>query len=177
MTDPPPSGARLAAGKVSAGSKRSAADSAREARRTRCRRWLFCLVAVLLPPAALLIAEATCRLAGFGGYPPIIIDVGDDGTRHWYSSHRPGTDTFFYRQRSLTGGMRLIHFTTPKPPNTVRIVLLGGSALQGYPHPLPLTNGSFLKAMLQDVWEGEREYPWRADPATPPGTSSSPPPR
>jgi tetratricopeptide (TPR) repeat protein len=85
------------------------------------------------------------------------LDVGDDGARRWYSTHRPGTDTFFSEAGSLTGGMRVMHFTTPKPPNTVRIALLGGSAVQGFPQPLPLTNGSFLQAMLEDLWSGKRE--------------------
>jgi hypothetical protein len=48
--------------------------------------------------------------------------------------------------------MRVLHFITPKPPDTVRIVLLGGSAAQGFPQPLPLTNGSFLQAMLRQIW-------------------------
>lgn len=121
------------------------------------KKLAFRIGSVLLPIAALCLVEICCRIAGFGGYPPVISDVGDDGARHWYSTHRLGTDTFFDAAGSLTGGMRVMHFTTPKPPNTVRIALLGGSAVQGFPQPLPLTNGSFLQAMLEDLWSGNRE--------------------
>ena len=53
--------------------------------------------------------------------------------------------------------MREIQFATPAPPGTVRVVFLGESAIQGFPQPLPLTNGSFLEAMLRDAWQGERD--------------------
>ncbi|MFQ5424925.1 MAG: hypothetical protein ACE5F9_13225, partial [Phycisphaerae bacterium] len=119
-------------------------------------RWIFRILAVMLPLLAVAAAESICRYWGFGGYPPVILDVGAEGSQHWYSTHRPGVDSFFYTQLSHTGGMREVHFTTPKPPHTVRILLLGGSAMQGYPQPLPLTNGAFLKAMLDDVWDDTR---------------------
>lgn len=53
--------------------------------------------------------------------------------------------------------MRDLHFTTPKAPGTVRIFLLGESAIQGFPQPVPLTDGSFLESMLRDAWRGERQ--------------------
>jgi tetratricopeptide (TPR) repeat protein len=124
--------------------------------RTRFKELVFSVAAVLLPFVGLGVAELVCRHFGYGGYSPVIVDVGDDGSRHWYSTHRPGTDTFFDTRLSLTGGMREVHFTTPKPPNTVRIAILGGSAAQGFPQPLPLTNGSFLAAMLREAWGGAR---------------------
>lgn len=125
-------------------------------RNSRRRRWAFRIFFLLLPVLVLGGAELICRLAGRGGYPPVIRHVGSDGSREWYSTYRPGVDSFFYTNLSHTGGMRTINFVTPKPANTVRILMLGGSAMQGYPHPLPLTNGSFLEAMLTDAWGDER---------------------
>jgi tetratricopeptide (TPR) repeat protein len=116
----------------------------------------FGTAAVLLPFVLLALVEGAMRLAGLGGYPPILLDVGSDGGRHWYATHRPGTDTFFDPRSRLTGGMRELHFVTPKPEGTVRIVLLGGSAAQGFPQLLPLTDGELLAAMLRDVWAGRR---------------------
>ena len=107
---------------------------------------------------ALVLAEVACRLAGFGGYPPVVARVGDEGGRAWYSTIRRGTDVFFSTSRDAPGGgMREIQFATPAPPGTVRIVFLGESAIQGFPQPLPLTNGAFLEAMLRDAWQGERD--------------------
>ncbi len=114
------------------------------------------LVLVVAPIAALAIAEWVCRARGFGGYPPVIERVGPDGGREWYATNRRGIDTYFYAQQSSSGGMREVEFTTPKPDNTVRIIFLGESAIQGFPQQLPLTNGSFLEAMLSDLWRGER---------------------
>jgi hypothetical protein len=51
--------------------------------------------------------------------------------------------------------MREIQFVSLAPTGTVRIALIGESAMQGFPQPLPLTNGAFLEAMLQDVWGQE----------------------
>ena len=109
----------------------------------------------ILPFAVLGLGELACRWGGFGGYPAIIQRVGEDDGRTWYDTSRRGTDTFFGRAVQ-GGGMREIHFTSPKPPATTRIAFLGESAMQGFPQPLPLTNGSFLEAMLRDVWGDER---------------------
>lgn len=125
-------------------------------RRRKRLTWFLRLFFLAFPFAILGIAEAVLRSQGFGGYPPAIRYVGSDGKRQWYSTYRPGVDTYFYQQLSLTGGMRTFGFTTPKPANTVRIALLGESAMQGYPQPLPLTNGSFLQTMLRDLWPDRR---------------------
>ncbi|MCG3125316.1 MAG: hypothetical protein CHACPFDD_00134 [Phycisphaerae bacterium] len=123
---------------------------------SRRRRWLFRAVCAALPVVALVAAEGLCRWAGYGGYPPAILRVGSDGTRTWYTTHRPGVDTYFHQRLSLTGGVRAFTFRTPKPPQTFRVFMFGGSAMQGYPQPLNLTNGAFLEAMLSDAWSGER---------------------
>lgn len=134
----------------------SAAEPPAGPRISRRRRRLFAAILFLLPFALLLGVEGICRWRGFGGYPPVILHVGRIGDRDWYSTYRPGVDSFFYTRLSHTGGMRELHFTDPKPAGTVRIALFGGSAMQGYPQPLPLTNGAFLEAMLNDVWGGRR---------------------
>ncbi|MFN8178662.1 MAG: tetratricopeptide repeat protein [bacterium] len=124
---------------------------------SRGRRLAFHVAALLLPVVALGLAEVACRLSGFGGYPPVVARIGDEGDRTWYSTIRRGTDVFFSTSRDAPGGgMREIQFVSPKPPGTVRIVLLGESAIQGFPQPLPLTDGSFLEAMLRDAWQDER---------------------
>ncbi len=124
---------------------------------SRRRRLAFHITALLLPFAVFGLGEAVCRLCGFGVYPHVLQRVATDGNRVWYGTNRQGTDTFFDIRRSVGGGMRELQFITPKPPNTVRIVLLGESAIQGFPQPLPLTNGSFLEAMLRDLWGGKRQ--------------------
>lgn len=123
---------------------------------SRRRRRVFAAIAACLPILLLLGAEGVSRLCGFGGYPPVVRLVGSDGPTNWYTTFRPGVDSFFYTQRSQTGGMREWHFITPKPPGTVRILFLGGSAMQGWPQPRPLANDAFLEAMLTELWNDGR---------------------
>lgn len=118
---------------------------------SRRRRWFFRTLCVALPLLLLASAEGLCRWAGFGGYPPAILKVGDDGSRTWFTTHRPGVDTYFHQRLSLTGGMRAFSFFTPKRAGTFRVFMFGGSAMQGYPQPLNLTNGAFLEALLNDA--------------------------
>jgi tetratricopeptide (TPR) repeat protein len=125
-------------------------------RPSRIRSLVFHALAVLLPFLLLAFVELGLRLAGFGGYPPILASAGADGPYEWIATSRAGTNTFFQSGSALTGGMREVQFTRPKQPNTVRIVIVGGSAAQGFPQPLPVTNGSFLAAMLHDAWAGSR---------------------
>jgi hypothetical protein len=116
----------------------------------------FRVICVSFPILLLVLAELISRWSGYGGYPPVVKHVGEFQSRDWYSTYRPGVDSFFNTKLSHTGGMREWHFTTPKPKNSVRIVMLGGSAMQGWPQELGLTNGAFLKAMLQDVWGADK---------------------
>lgn len=136
--------------------RRSATAAADIASLSRSKRAVFALIAGLIPFAVAGLAEIACRRAGFGGYPPVIARLAADGERTWYGTNRAGTDSFFDAHRAAGGGMREIQFATPKPPQTVRIVFLGESAIQGFPQPLSLTNGSFLEAMLDDAWDDDR---------------------
>jgi len=106
------------------------------------RERAFRLAAWLLPFLLLFAAEIVCRLCGFGGYPAIIRRYGSDGRADWYGPDAAGVNSFFIRQLPHAGGMRGFAFVTPKPPGTVRIALVGESAMLGYPQELPLTDGS-----------------------------------
>ena len=117
---------------------------------------MFHAIVLLLPFAVLGLGELACRAGGGGGYPPVLPRVGEDGGRTWYATSRRATNKYFHGGNSLTGGMRELQFRTPKRPGSVRIMFLGESAIQGFPQPLPITNGAFLEAMLRDAWHGER---------------------
>jgi tetratricopeptide (TPR) repeat protein len=47
-------------------------------------------------------------------------------------------------------------FVDPKPTNTIRVMLVGESAIQGYPQPRHLCSSAFLQLMLQDAWPEHR---------------------
>jgi hypothetical protein len=128
----------------------------RDAGLSRGKQLVFRLIALVLPLALLGLGELACRLGGYGGYPPLIRRVAEDGDHAWFGTNRAGTNSYFKGRQAQGGGMRELQFRTPKIPGTVRILFLGESAIQGFPQPLPLTNGSFLEAMLHDAWDGAR---------------------
>lgn len=62
-----------------------------------------------------------------------------------------------YARRFFSGvdvdGMRMTPrpFVEPRHTNSLRVVIVGGSTVQGYPHPRRLTSSSYLQSMLGDA--------------------------
>jgi len=123
---------------------------------SRGRRWLFRFAALLLPVLLFAILEGALRLAGYGGHPPILAELGEVDGRRYIGTHPAGIGPFFSASPDRPGSMDRQVFTMPKDAGTVRIVIVGGSAAQGYPQPRPLKLSAFLAAMLQDVWPGKK---------------------
>ena len=113
---------------------------------------MFGLIALLLPFAALLIGETALRLSGFGGYPPIIRLVGPVESGTLAITDPAGAATYFFANRDRPGYNEQHSFLVPKPLNTVRIFLVGESAIKGFPQPRNLACSAFLEQMLQDAW-------------------------
>ncbi|MCC7263787.1 MAG: hypothetical protein IT369_14830 [Candidatus Latescibacteria bacterium] len=62
---------------------------------------------------------------------------------------------FFARyqdQLIASGRMTPRPFVEPALPRPYRLVFVGDSTVQGYPHPRRLAAAAFLEAMLQDIW-------------------------
>jgi tetratricopeptide (TPR) repeat protein len=114
---------------------------------SRRRLWLFRLVAVLLAPLLLSLLEIGLRLGDYG-YP----------THFYVPSGRAGIDVANYRF-----GWRFFppaiarspepHLLSAKPPGTIRIFVLGGSAAQGVPNPR-FSFGRILEVMLRERYPG-----------------------
>ncbi|MFN7020846.1 MAG: hypothetical protein ACK4WH_05910 [Phycisphaerales bacterium] len=119
------------------------------------RRRLFIAASLLFPLVLLLLIEAALRLAGFGGYPPTFRRVGRlaDGSTLVIADN-PGPASYFFANRSRPGTLHQSALVMPKPEGTFRVVLAGESAMKGFPQPRALSAGSFLEAMLGDVWPG-----------------------
>src|SRR5262245_23057806 len=127
------------------------------ARLSARRRVAFRIVAASIPVLLLVGAEGALRLGGYGGRAPLIQRIGREGDLDWFATNRAGAAAYFSRSVGGSGGMRNFAFAMPKPAAVVRIGLFGDSAMQAYPQPLPLTNGSFLKAMLEEAWGDGRQ--------------------
>lgn len=63
-----------------------------------------------------------------------------------------GAASWFFATPTRAGGSEQYAFLDPKPAGTVRIFLVGGSVIEGYPQPRHLASSAFLQAMLEDTW-------------------------
>lgn len=141
--------------------RRSKQRNAAEAAPTRtplppAKRRLFIALALVLPLAGLLAVEAVARVCGFGGYPPVIKIIGDWHGAQLATTYVPGAASYFDLSKSTPGTMGQYTFLHPKPAGTLRVMLAGASAMQGYPQPTAFASSAFLKEMLRDLWPDRR---------------------
>jgi len=119
---------------------------------SRRKRVLFAFIAVLLPIIGLACLEGITRLAGYGGYAPTFTVAGQSPHGAVVITDKSGPATFFYVNRDRPGSIDENAFLSPKPPDTVRVILSGESAMKGFPEPRGFSSGVILEQMLQDFW-------------------------
>jgi len=122
---------------------------------TSGKRFAFIIAAIALPVIVLIVLEISLRLlTDLGGYPPLLKHVIDTEKGSLYVVDQQRARSYFFANRDRPGYNSQYSFYLPKPTNTVRILLAGESAIQGYPQSRHLIASSFLKEMLTDVWPG-----------------------
>lgn len=136
----------------------AANPSASPTRPTGAKRLAFILIALSLPVLLVLIAEGSLRLAGFGGYPPVLRPIGPlpqvPGNTAPPGSILHVTDnaalrTWFFNNPYQPGSLNDASMVMPKPPGTLRVIAVGESAMRGFPQPRGLGSTHFLEAMLR----------------------------
>ena len=125
------------------------------------RVWFLRLAALGVGVALVVGAEGLLRLVpGLGPSPLVVTLVEDEATgESLHATSRFYAQRFFaqYKGRLAAAGQMGEHFfVEPAPANRYRIVFVGASTVQGFPHPRRLAAASFLQAMLADAWP-ERE--------------------
>lgn len=121
------------------------------------RRRLFAAITISLPLLVLAVAEVTLRYFGWGGYPPFFREVGELSSGEQVCLVEPAASKpYFFANPTRPGYAEQSNFLMPKPADTVRIFIVGESAAKGYPQPRNLSMGTFLKAMLSDVWPDKK---------------------
>jgi tetratricopeptide (TPR) repeat protein len=118
---------------------------------SRRKRILFRTIALLLSVALLLLIELALRLCGLGGYAPFFHKVGPVPGGTLVVTDQAGANSWFFNSGEA-GDTTQYAFLDPKPTNTFRVFIVGGSAANGWPHPRNLASSAFLQAMLQDAW-------------------------
>ena len=116
------------------------------------KKRIFRLLCLALPLLLLLGAEWACRLAGFGGYPPVFRRIGDTPKGALYITDTTGPAAYFPFLADHISPNDQYAFFMPKPTNTVRVMIAGESAAKGFPQSRAFASSAFLQAMLQDVW-------------------------
>jgi len=119
---------------------------------SRKKRFTFGLIASLFPILVLGLAELSLRFFGFGGYSPMFRTLGPVPGGNLVMAAQGGAASWFFANPGRAGTSEQYTFIDPKPTNTIRIMLLGESAMQGYPEPRHLSSSAFLQEMLQDAW-------------------------
>jgi len=114
--------------------------------------WAFRLLALSLPLVIFAVAELSLRQFGFGGNPQMMRKVGQVEGGDLVVAEQGGAVSWFFASQHLMGSTEQQTFLDPKPTNTFRIILVGESAVQGYPQPRHLASSAFLQQMLQDLW-------------------------
>lgn len=133
--------------------KSSHKASSRPAKLPLRKRLLFSGIALLLPLALLAVIEIGLRFAGYGGYPPTFKQLAtyDNGDR-LIASNAESSQAYFFRNRDLPGTLTEAAFRSPKPADTIRVFMVGGSAIKGYPQLAAFAPSAFLEEMLSDAW-------------------------
>ena len=116
------------------------------------KRFVFTIVLVLLPFLLLGSLEGVLRLLGWGGFRPMFHPAGPVEGGTLTVADQGGADSWFFANPDRPGYNEQYTFVEPKPANTVRVFLVGESAIQGYPQPRNLGSSAFLQEMLQDAW-------------------------
>ena len=125
------------------------------------RVWLFRLATLVVGAALVVGVEGLLWLVpGLGPSPLVVTLVEDEATgESLHATSRFYAQRFFaqYKGRLAAVGQMGEHFfVEPAPVNRYRVVFVGASTVQGFPHPRRLAAASFLQAMLVDAWP-ERE--------------------
>ena len=125
------------------------------------RIWFLRLATVAVGVALVVMAEGLLRLVPGLGPSPLVVTLAEDEAtgESLRATSRFYAQRFFaqYKGRLAAAGQMGEHFfVEPAPVNRYRVVFVGASTVQGFPHPRRLAAASFLQAMLADAWP-ERE--------------------
>ena len=118
------------------------------------KRNVFVLICVLSPLVLLIVLEIVLRFFSLGGYEPVLKEIEQTPRGKLVATDQAGVDGFFFANPDLPGAINHNFFHYPRPTNTVRIALMGGSAIKGYPQSINFCASAFLHEMLEDCWPG-----------------------
>jgi lysophospholipase L1-like esterase len=115
-------------------------------------RWGGRLLAIAFGVAMVGVVEFALRQFPTLQMPPFTVELAQvDGLT--LRSINPDYARRFFSGVDVPGMRMTPHpYVDPLARSSLRVVVAGGSTIQGYPHPRRLTTPAYLQAMLEDVW-------------------------
>ena len=112
------------------------------------RRYLFTLIALLLPIVLLLLIEVALRLGGVAAPAPLFIDEPKNPD---YRLANPNVILRYFSNTEQAPGIQIetSFFLKEKPANGLRIVVQGGSTAAGFPYGLGASPAGMLERRLK----------------------------
>ena len=118
------------------------------------RVWTLRLLTALAALGLIAGAEVLLRVVPGLGPEPLLVQRASEGDKTLHAVNRLYSQRFFFGERGrlrASGQMAERYFFEPVPANLYRVVFVGASTVQGFPHPRRLSAASFLEQMLADV--------------------------
>lgn len=120
----------------------------------RWKKWLFRLLAVGLAALFFVCVEVGLRLGGVGRDLSLVVEVPGNPGELKYQLNEFIDEAYF--RRSPLGGPETRRFDLPRPSNCLRIVVIGGSTVQGFPWPSELSFPRHLEVILSKQLPGRK---------------------
>jgi tetratricopeptide (TPR) repeat protein len=113
-------------------------------------KWAFRLVALLMLPALLVVAEVALRLGGYGHSPDFFKRINIQGEDYLVENDDFSLNVFTKEIARSPGALRM---KAHKPAGTFRIFIFGESAAMGDPEPA-YGAGRYMEALLREKFPG-----------------------
>jgi len=118
------------------------------------RVWIYRLLTALAGLGLVVATEGLLRFVPGLGPAALVVERAEQGDETLHAVSRFYSQRFFFGQRghlAAAGQMAERSFIQPAAANLYRVVFIGASTVQGFPHPRRLAAASFLEEMLGDV--------------------------
>ena len=120
------------------------------------KKFIFIIITLLLPFLFLIILELFFRLIGVGKREELVFKVKENGKEYYQLNPDVGKRYFFNTPEAMIPQLYPQKFPVAKAQNTLRVFLLGGSTMAGFPYQLNARINHLLQDRLETYFPGHR---------------------
>ena len=117
---------------------------------SKTKKFIFSLLALLLPVLLLVFVESGLRLFKYGGDTSLFIPAPDEVSDYYMINKNVGK-RYFFMQSTIPDPSKDL-FLKKKPKNGIRIFVLGGSTTAGFPYGNNIMFSRILHKRLSDTF-------------------------